>query len=162
MANVVKINIEEDGPRNVVAKVTLVLDSADLSGTTILDPATLDATNPPTDLLAVHEIQYSVMDGLVVGLYWNATTPKRIVSLTGRGIFPVGPNYGGIQNNAGVGVDGKITCTTTGFSSATLYATMVIHCVKQSRGTQGSDNAPILTELGDIIETETNQPILTE
>lgn len=161
MANDVSIKVSEDGPRNVVAKVTIVADTADLSNVTILDPATLNATFPPFNLLAVEEVQYSIQDGWVVTLYWDATTPKRIVSLTGRGIFPVGLNFGGIQNNAGVGRNGKITCSSSGLSG-TQYATMILHCNKQvALGVTISDE-PILTELGDPIETELGVPLLTE
>jgi hypothetical protein len=162
MANAVKVNVSDDGPRNVVAKVTVVADTSDVSATTILDPATLLATNPPTSQLAIQEIQYSVQDGWIVVLYWDATTAKRIVNLTGRGIFPVGPNYGGIQNNAGVGKTGIIKLATSGYTSGTMYATLVLHCIKQSGAEQGGENLPLLTELGDDILTESGQPLLVE
>ena len=132
MANALSIQTLVDGPRNVVAKVTAVADTSDFSGSTVLDPATLSATNPPTNQLAVDEIQYSVEDGWQVELYWKATTPVLMVTLSGRGMFPVGPNYGGVPNNAGTGKDGKITISTIGYSSGTMVATLILHCHKQT------------------------------
>jgi hypothetical protein len=132
MANTAEVETLVDGPRNVVAKVDIECTSADLSSTVLLDPAALNATNPPTNQLRIDEIQYSVEDGWYVTLFWDASTPVIIVTLSGRGMFPVGPNFGAIQNNAGAGKTGKITATTTGYSSGTMAATFILHCVKES------------------------------
>ena len=132
MANTAEVEILVDGPRNTVAKVDIECTSADLSSTVILDPAALYTTNPPTNQLRVDEIQYSVEDGWFVTLFWDASSPVIMVTLSGRGMFPVGPNFGAIQNNAGAGKTGKITATTTGWASGTMAATFIIHCVKET------------------------------
>lgn len=132
MANTAEIELLVDGPRNVVAKVDIECTSADLSSTVLLDPATLNATFPPTNQLRIDEIQYSVEDGWFVTLFWDASSPVIIVTLSGRGMFPVGPNFGAIQNNAGAGKTGKITATTTGYSTGTMAATFILHCAKQT------------------------------
>jgi hypothetical protein len=132
VANTATVDIEEDGPRNVVALVDIACTSADLTSTTILDPATLNATFPITNQLRVDEIQYAVEDGWYVTLLWDASSPVIMVTLNGRGIFPVGPNFGGLQNNAGAGKTGIIKATTTGYSTGTMVATLILHCVKQT------------------------------
>lgn len=132
MANTAEIETLIDGPRNVVAKVDIECTSADLSTTTLLDPAALNATFPPTNQLRIDEIQYSVQDGWFVTLFWDASSPVIIVTLSGRGMFPVGPNFGAIQNNAGAGKTGKITATTTGYSSGTMAASFILHCCKET------------------------------
>jgi len=132
MANALSTQTLEDGDRNVVAKVTAVADTSDFASTTVLDPALLNATRPPTNQLAVDEIQYSIEDGWQVELYWDATTPVLMTSLSGRGMFPVGPNYGGLQNNAGTGKTGKIKFLTIGYTSGTMVATLILHCHKQT------------------------------
>jgi hypothetical protein len=55
-----------------------------------------------------------------------------IVELIGRGKFPVGEHYGGLQNNGATGTTGKITATTTGYATGTMAATFITHAVKQS------------------------------
>jgi hypothetical protein len=132
MSNVVAIQTTVDGPRNVITKVDIDCDTSDVSSTLVLDPSALYATNPPTNQLRIDEIQYSVQDGWFVSLFWDATTQKRIIDLVGRGTFLIGSPFGGLQNNAGTGKTGKINMTTTGYTSGTMAASFVLHCVKQT------------------------------
>lgn len=152
MSNYFDRQILEDGWRNVVAKIVVIGDTSNFSGNVVLDPATLFQTDPPSDRLAIEEIQYSVQDGWVVELFWDAPAPKRIVNLAGRGMFPVGPNYGGLTNNA-IAPTGKITLSTLNWSGPTKVATIIIHCIKQwSGGTFGAqlflgqENSFLLTQ----------------
>ena len=132
MANTATTQILVDSERNVVSKTNIVCTSADLTSTTILDPSTLTATFPASNRLRIDEIQYAIEDGWYVNLFWDATTPVLIVELIGRGKFPVGEHYGGLQNNAGTGITGKITATTTGYSTGTMAGTFITHAVKQT------------------------------
>src|SRR5512142_1040200 len=132
MANSVGIQTTVDGPRNVIVKVAIYADTADVSTTTVLDPATLSATTPPTNQLRIDEVQYSVQDGWYVSLFWDATTAIHITDLAGRGTFLIGSPFGGWQNNAGTGKTGKITMTTTGYSTGTMAASFTLHAVKQT------------------------------
>jgi hypothetical protein len=132
MANSLAVQLEEDGPRNTIAKIDIDNDTSDTAETVILDPATLLATFPVSNQLAVEEIQYSVQDGWYVTLLWKATTSKIMVTLSGRGMFPVSTNFGGLQNNAGAGKTGQISLKTTGWASGTMTATLIIHAVKQA------------------------------
>lgn len=132
MANSVGIQTTVDGPRNVITKVVIYADTADVTTTTVLDPATLSATMPPTNQLRIDEVQYSVQDGWYVSLFWDATTPGHITDLAGRGTFLIGSPFGGWQNNTTTGKTGKITMTTTGWSSGTMVASFTMHAVKQT------------------------------
>jgi len=132
MSNVVAIQTTVDGPRNVVAKLDIDADTSDVSSTLVLDPAALSATMPPTNQLSIWEIQYAVQDGWYVSLFWDASTQKRIIDLTGRGTFLIGTPFGGLQNNAGAGKTGKINVTTTGWTTGTMVASIELHCIKQT------------------------------
>jgi hypothetical protein len=131
MANVVDIQTIMDGPRNAVIKVDMTLDTSNLSGQVLYDPSAgyIDPISATTTV-RIDEIQYAVQDGLVVQLLWDASVPKTIVHLDGRGKFPL-DTLSGIPNNAGAGKTGKLLCSTSGWAtSAILSATMIISLVK--------------------------------
>ena len=124
--------ILQDGPRNTTAKVTG--DVATLpTAVTILDPALLTDMNPGMSgthlatLLRVDEIQYSITDGVIVQLLWDATTFVPIVELYGRGTIKA-KDFGGLQNNAGAGVTGKIllSALASGAASPTDSSILLI------------------------------------
>ena len=145
MANSTSTQILMDGPQNVVVKFEGILDTSDLSTTTVIDPALLatnfDVNGVGPTRLRIDKIQYNIEDLLAVNLFWDATTPIRIETLAGRGKMEY-DEYGGLKNNAGTwsggtftpatGFTGKITATTQGWAaSAVLSFALVIHCVKQ-------------------------------
>ena len=136
MANSTTVQIFEDGPRNVICKFEGVLDTSDLSTTTVLDPATLDYIDASTNTLAgrlrIVKITYNIEDLLSVNLFWDATTPVRIESLEGRGKMDL-RHIAGLQNNAAAtGFTGKITATTQGWTlGGTLSFSIILECIKQ-------------------------------
>lgn len=136
MANVTSIQILEDGDRNVVAKLTGKLDTSNVSLTTLLDPATLADVNASTlspqkaTTLAIESVTFDIQDGLVVGLYWDATTDVPIWYFSGRDKMNMEFTTF-LQNNAGTGKTGKILFDTSGYTSGTMYFTMVVQCIKQ-------------------------------
>ena len=89
----------------------------------IADPATLSTVDPSgsgylkASKLRIDKIVHNIEDLLSVDMFWNATTPVRIESLEGRGKGDY-RDFGGLQNNAGAGVDGKITVAVTDSTSA--------------------------------------------
>ncbi len=115
MANLYTVQLLDDGPKNVVARVVGILDTADLSGVTLLDPATLSSMQPArpggqiATQLAIDTIQFSIEDGLEVRLIWDATTPIVAEVMQGRGKTDYKP-YGGLQNNTTTGKTGKCKC----------------------------------------------------
>jgi len=134
MANDVTIQKIQDGPRNTTIKVQGKLDTSDLTQQTLVDPATLDGIDNTGTLkaqgLLIKRIIYNVEDLLSVSLLWDATTPVRIEDLEGRGYMGFG-DFGGLTNNGGAGVTGKILISTQGWSSgAVLSFSLVIELVK--------------------------------
>lgn len=127
MANVVTTQTLVDGARNVVIKVTGVLDTSNVGSTVIVDPATLV---PIPTQLRIDMLEFSVGSQLAVLLKWDATTPVDIAPLVGYGKLPF-QKFGGLQNNAGAGKTGKVLLSTTGWASGTQTFTVVIHLVKQ-------------------------------
>lgn len=132
MAFTIATQILVDGPRNTVAKVTGDATAA-VTNQVILDPATLTDMNPGMSgshlatLLRVDHIDYSITDGVIVQLIWNATTPVVMVELYGRGKLEAAM-FGGYQNNAGVGVNGQILMTTVASGAAfpTDYSVLLV------------------------------------
>lgn len=132
--NVTSIQVLVDGPRNCVVKFEGILDTSDLSSTDVVDPAarsamTTNGTKATT--FRIKKITHNIEDGLAVNLFWDATTPVRIESLTGRGNAKYG-EFGGLINNAGAtGFTGKITATTQGWSaSSTLSFSVILELIK--------------------------------
>lgn len=129
MTFAVATQILNDGPRNTVAKTTGDFAMTSLpTATTILDPSVLTGMNPgmsgvfQATLLRIDHIDYSISDNLTVQLYWDATTPVAICELYGRGKLEAAM-FGGYQNNAGVGVTGKILMTVILTDTATASNT---------------------------------------
>lgn len=133
MANSTSIQILEDGPRNTVVKFEGVLDTSDLGSTLIIDPAAqspIDSFGNPGTKFRIDCLQFSIEDGLSVNLFWDATTPVRIEELVGRGKMKYF-QFGGLKNNAGAGVNGKITATTEGWGSGIKSFSIILTLVKQ-------------------------------
>lgn len=136
MANAVTIQIEQDGPRNVIVKVAGVLDTSDMVLQDLLDPAARSSIQPgwpgqpKATQFAIKQIDFSVDDGLDLRLWWDATTDVLIESYTGRDGVDYAP-YGFLQNNAGAGKTGKIQMDTLGYTSGTKEFSFILWAIKQ-------------------------------
>lgn len=135
MANVTSTQILIDGPRNVSVKLEGVLDTGDVANTVLLDPALLQGIDfsgsAKAAKLRIMKVQFAVEDTLAVNLLWDATVPVRIAEYVGRG-KQCYESFGGLQNNAGAGVNGKILWNTQGASAGPILSfTLVVDCVKQ-------------------------------
>jgi hypothetical protein len=136
MANSVQTQILEDGDRNVVVKLVGILDTSDVSLTTLLDPATLTSVNTSglnsqkAQTLAIKKVLFDIEDGLAVNLYWDADTDVPIWRFTGRAMANA-EFVGFLQNNAGTGKTGKILYDTDGYSTGKLSFSLLIECIKQ-------------------------------
>lgn len=132
MANAFTTQILVDGPRNAVVKITGILDTSNLASTTAIDLATLTQGSTATAPTAVciHHVDYSISDQLEVQLAWDATTDEVIMPLAGRGRLMF-KDFGGLQNNAGVGKTGNINILTTGWASGIQVFSVVLEMVKQ-------------------------------
>jgi hypothetical protein len=137
MANITNIQILNDGPRNVVVKAVGILDTSDVSLTTLIDPSTLsklgfDSTSPAPTRLIIDKISYNVEAGLAVNLFWDATSDVLITSLVSSGDDIFMKEYGGIYNTEAAGATGSILYSTSGWSaSAVLSYTVILECRKK-------------------------------
>lgn len=117
MGNVTDIEVLQDGPRNVVLKLTGILDTSDVSATELIDPADLNVIGQIEGLanrLAIDHIKYNIEDTLSVYLYWTATSDVLIIPLEGRGNLPFEVS---LTNTEATGVTGAIKYATQGWSS---------------------------------------------
>ncbi|MDE2097569.1 MAG: hypothetical protein KGL39_10010 [Patescibacteria group bacterium] len=101
----------------------------------VADPAILDYINDSWKTRAskvrINKIVHNIEDTISVNLFWEATTNVRIEELTGRGKGDY-RHFGGLQNNAGTGVTGRIVATTQGWSaSGVLSFSIILEMVKQ-------------------------------
>lgn len=105
MANATTVQVLQDGPRNTVAKFTGLLDTPTGNLYEVynikLNPATYRSTyslgpygTPAT--WRIDFIEFSISDGIVVNLFWDATINQLIVPLAGRGNKHF-KNFGGIS-----------------------------------------------------------------
>lgn len=133
MANVTSTQILVDGPRNVVIKYDGILDTSDLSLTTLVDPATLsalDANGTLATKLRIDKIVFDIEDTLALYLSWDANTDVRIGQFVGRGKIDA-HKFGGLTDNSGTGRTGKILVSTQGWAaSAVLSFSVILEMVK--------------------------------
>lgn len=134
MANSVQTQTLQDGPRNLVVKLTGVLDTSDVTATALVTLANLSAVDPagsaPTRLI-VDEIIYDVDSNLAVYLAWDATTDVTFATLTSTGHIDA-TDFGGLYNTEASGVTGNIMYSTQGWSGgATLSFTVILKCRKK-------------------------------
>lgn len=128
MAGTLTTQILEDGPRNSIVKVTYISNTTtgDLAQQVVIDPASF---SPVPTQFRIDGIWFSISDQLEVQLLWDATTPVLIVPLAGRG-KQFYKQFGGLQNNAGAGKNGKIDMLTTGWASGTQIFEIILWLVK--------------------------------
>jgi len=131
MANVFTSQILMDGNQKVVVHCVGTLDTSDLAATTVLDPATLQATNPLTTQLRIDKITYDVEPTLAVQVLWDATADVVAYQCTAYGKLDA-RKFGGLQNNAGAGKTGKIQLSTQGWAaSGVIQFDVTLECTKQ-------------------------------
>lgn len=117
MADAVSSQTIIDGARNAVMKFTNLSDGTGESAVVKVDVSALQGAPSKVDIQKVH---YNV-NGMVVTMLWDATTDVRILELSGYGCFDF-RDFGGLTNNAGAGVTGDISFTTTGATSGDSYS----------------------------------------
>lgn len=133
MANRTDIKILEEGPRNVVVRVTGVLDTADVASTALLTLAQCinnDVGQGPLKGFRVDHVQFSCSNGLAVVLEWAATAPQLI------GAFSDANDHtwkmaGGLQpDKAAAGFTGAVNYFTAGWTVPSDAFTVTVEFVK--------------------------------
>jgi hypothetical protein len=130
MANLITTQLLMDGPSNVILRVDGFVDTADVSASILIDPATLSAYDTYTGVkatkLRVDRIVSAIESPLAVYLSWDATAAVRFVSLTNATEEFEYERFGGLTNNAGAGVTGKIRLDTQGWSTGAILSFSVL------------------------------------
>ncbi len=133
MANILNLQTLLDGPRNVVIKVDGILDTSDVVATVIADPAVMAGIDSSglqkAAKLRLKELDFTIEDGLTVNLFWDATAPVLLQSYNGRQDFCY-DDFGGLNNNAGAGVNGKVLLSTEGWTAGIKSFSMVLRFIK--------------------------------
>lgn len=117
---------------NVAAAITI---TGTAGAIVVVDPAQLSdmiaQTSTKASKLRINKITYNVEDSLGIILLWEATANVRIEEIVGRGKMDF-HRFGGLQNNAGAGVTGKIVAQSQGWAGgAILSFSLLLELVKQ-------------------------------
>jgi hypothetical protein len=131
MADVVASQTLFDGERLFIGKFTNISDGTGETAVVKINPSTLsvNAFGCACNGVKINKI-WATTHGMEVQILWDATTDL----LTW--MIPQNTNYlmdfssfGGLQNNAGTGVNGNVLFTTADMSAGDMY-TIVIECIK--------------------------------
>ena len=128
MANSVIATVDHDGARNVLLRVTGILDTSDYAAADITAIANLD---PVPTMIRLDRVKYSIEDGLTCLLWWNATSDDLIMPLAGRGKFTFVDWFEGITNPQSTGWTGDVQLSTQGFVSGLKHFTLALEFCKQ-------------------------------
>lgn len=133
MANVTTKKILQEGPRNAIVKLTGILDTADVSLTSVITKADFTNNDPNLTLIGfrLDFVEYSMSNNAEINLFWNGTVPEQMIPIAGRGRFG-GRNYGGINpTTTALGYDGSINLVTTGWAGGLITNyTVILELVK--------------------------------
>lgn len=115
---------------NAAAAITI---TGTAGSVVLVDPALLSNIweTQVTSRLTITKLIHNIEDLLSVNLFWDATTPVRIEELTGRGKGDY-HRFGGLVNNAGAGVNGRILISTQGWVATTTLSFSLILELKKS------------------------------
>lgn len=122
MADTVSSQTINNGPRNLIVKLTNESDGTGESAVTKVDGTSATFANrgvAPGLHLKVARISFAVSGG-AVRVMWDASTPTDMAILSGTGTFDYS-YFGGLPNPANAGATGKINFTTVGFASGSSY-----------------------------------------
>jgi hypothetical protein len=131
MADLVASQTLLDGERLFIGKFTNISDGTGETAVVKINPSTLsvNAFGRACNGVKINKI-WATTHGMEVRILWDATTDL----LTW--MIPQNTNYlmdfssfGGLQNNAGTGVNGNVLFTTADMSAGDMY-TIVIECIK--------------------------------
>ena len=123
MADVVTTQKLIDGARTTVMAFTNVSDGSGESAVAKVDASALQGMGGPAGSSVS-------TDGMNVDILWNASTNVLALSLFSDGHLDF-RGFGGLQNNAGSGVNGDILFTTRNHTSADTYS-IILELTKKS------------------------------
>lgn len=121
MANAAVIQTLQDGPRWLIVKGTLILDTSDLVETLVADPLTafVDPTGATTRNFEIVRATWSCQGSLAIRFQWKATTNAEALVCAGADHQDFEKKGGAIYNNAGAGKNGQLVMITNGWVTIT-------------------------------------------
>lgn len=128
MANTLERQITLDGYRNVVVKLTGVIDTSDVIVMPALSLSDLVTNEQRLTLwgLRANAVTWSLSDGLEIAIEWNGTVPQQMWQLSGRG-KACADGYGGYNPDPlRTGYDGSINLRTMAYGAGTISNYMVL------------------------------------
>lgn len=130
MANTVTSQTILDGSRRLVIKWYLSSDgvAGELTDQIVVD---VSALTPAATSVSLERVIWSI-NGFDAILEWDATADVEILRLGANASTSdlCMKDFGGIWNNAGVGVTGDIVLTTSGFTAVGDAGTIILICTK--------------------------------
>ena len=134
MADVVTTKIIEDGPRTAVMHFTNVSDGTGEAGVAKVDVSTLSADPASKGACTSVNIEciWYTTKGMGVQIFCDASTNVLAFSLSSATLGHIDfRGFGGLQNNAGSGVNGDILFTTRNHTSGDTYS-IILELVKKT------------------------------
>lgn len=138
MADAVTSQTLLDGERLFIGKFTNISDG---TGETAVVKINASALNPNFAGNACNGVKinkiYATTHGMEVRILWDATTDVFAWMLPQNTNYLMDfSSFGGLQNNAGAGVNGNVLFTTADASAGDMY-TIVLECIKTYANPQG-------------------------
>ena len=120
MADTVDSVTLEDGPRNLIIRLTNISDGTGESAVTKVNTSNFSdmAPHQPAVYTVVEAIDYSIQGFTSVRLFFDADTDDEIAVLAGQGYLPFDP---GLVDPRSTGTTGDIKLTTAGAVSGATY-----------------------------------------
>ena len=137
MADVVTVQLVENGPRDVVVRFADVSDGTGLANYVLLDATSSGPlgvviqgqTLFPGTHLKIRQIDYS-LNNMTAALYWQANTPYLIAALAGFDHLFF-DNFGGLPNALTAGATGSLLLNLdANVAGQPASATLIIRCTK--------------------------------
>ncbi len=127
MADAVTTQKIQDGDRQAVFKFTNISDSTGEAAVVKIDVSTLQAesrTERTCTGVSISRIYYD-LSGMTVDVLWDAAVDALCLSLSSHGVFDF-RDVGPLTNNAGAGITGDVSFTTTGAALNDRYFIMLV------------------------------------
>lgn len=135
MANSLEQQIVSEGPRNVIVKLTGILDTSDITQLPAINISSFTTNEPRTmgvlSGFRVDSVEWSMSKDLEVQLFWDSNTPQQILPLAGRGEI-CATKYGGLcPDQTKSGYSGNINLVTNGYVGGSVQNfSIVLELVK--------------------------------
>tara|TARA_R100001594_G_scaffold16070_2_gene33393 strand:- start:8587 stop:8997 length:411 start_codon:yes stop_codon:yes gene_type:complete len=136
MADAVTSQTLIDGPKTTVMAFTNLSDGSGESAVAKVDASALAALSGPGASTVSTDIRinqvWAMVDGMNVDVLWNASSNVLAFSLSSATPAHLDfRSFGGLQNNAGSGVNGDILFTTRNHTSGDTYS-IILELIKKT------------------------------